>query len=173
MKISVEELLESWYRRLRNSQFAHYESAKSFARIHYWLGIPSVLLSTLIGTSIFATLGESVETNLRLAAGLVSVLAAGLTSLQTFLKLSEKSEKHRSAAARYGSLRREIEELLSLQSLNESSAASLREAIDRLAEESPSIPNRDWSKAQKKLASNRSSFLVNKEIHKQDENRTE
>ncbi|MEO0333040.1 MAG: SLATT domain-containing protein [Bacteroidota bacterium] len=160
MKTSTEQLLENWYRRLREAQFAHYESAKVFDRMHYWLGIPSIFLSALIGTSIFATLGESVEVKFQLIAGLISIFAAALTGLQTFLKFFERAEKHRITAARYGSLRREIEELSSLEpSLSESLVSSLRKSSDRLAEESPHIPAKVWSKSQNKLKGNSSTFL--------------
>lgn len=156
----MESLLENWYRRMREAQFSHYEAARSFDRMHYLLGVPSVVLSTLIGTSIFATLGESINSNLRLLTGLTSVLVAALTALQTFLKFSEKSEKHRLVAARYGSLRREVEQLLTQkESLTKELVTPLREAIDRLSEESPSIPTRAWSKTKKKLSSNHSIFL--------------
>ncbi len=85
--------------------------------------------------------------------GLVSVLAATLTGLQTFLKFSERAEKHRTVAARYGALRREIEELMSLEEkLTKELITPLRKAIDRLAEEAPNVPTRVWSKTQKSLA---------------------
>ncbi len=35
MKTSIEGLLENWYRRLRESQFSHYESAIVFDRMNY------------------------------------------------------------------------------------------------------------------------------------------
>jgi hypothetical protein len=159
---AVEELLNNWYRRLRESQFSHYESAKAFDRMNYWLGIPSVILSTLVGTSIFATLGEADESigkGAKLMVGLVSVVAATLAGLQTFLKFSERAEKHRAVAARYGALRREIEEMRLLEeSLSRESITPVRESIDRLAEEAPNVPTRVWVKTQKLLSSSKSSF---------------
>ncbi|MBD2023793.1 SLATT domain-containing protein [Leptolyngbya sp. FACHB-711] len=159
MSTSTEELLEAWYRRLRESQFSHYEAAKAFERMNYWLGIPSVMLSTVLGTSIFATIGESVNTNVQILFGLVSVVAAVLTGLQTFLRFSERSEKHRAIAARYGSLRREIEELSAVgENFTREMITPLRESIDRLAEEAPNVPERIWMKTQKALGDNNASF---------------
>lgn len=157
---STDQLLKNWYRRLRESQFSHYEAAKAFDRMNYWLGVPSIISSTIIGTSIFATLDESIDATVKLLAGLVSVLAATLTGLQTFLKFSERAEKHRAVAARYGALRREIEELRSLEgNITRELITPLRESIDRLAEESPNIPTRIWKHTLKILEGNSSSFF--------------
>jgi hypothetical protein len=59
MPDTKEELLRDWFRRLRESQFAHYESGKSYEHYNYRLGIPVVVLSTIVGTSVFASLGKS------------------------------------------------------------------------------------------------------------------
>jgi hypothetical protein len=160
MATSSEELLKSWYHRLRESQFSHYEAAKAFERMNYWLGIPSVILSTIVGTSIFATVGESVDTKVQIIVGLVSVTAAALAGLQTFLRFSERAEKHRAVAARYGALRREIEELLSVgESITRENMTPIRQSIDRLAEEAPNVPSIIWKKTQKALTSNNTRFL--------------
>ncbi|HYW20003.1 MAG TPA: SLATT domain-containing protein [Nodularia sp. (in: cyanobacteria)] len=160
MATSPEELLISWYQRLRESQFSHYEAAKTFERINYWLGIPSVILSTIVGTSIFATIGESVDTKAQIMVGLVSVVAAALAGLQTFLRFSERAEKHRAVAARYGALRREIEEFLSVgESITRESLTPVRQSIDRLAEEAPNVPSKIWTKTQKALISDTARFL--------------
>ena len=160
MDTSSRELLEIWYRRLRESQFCHYESAKALERMNCWLGIPSVILSTVIGTSIFATLNESVNIRVQILLGLVSVVAAVLTGLQTFLRFSERSEKHRAVAARYGALRREIEEItLGEDRIPRELIAPLRESMDRLAEEAPNVSEGVWKKTKRILAKNSTSFL--------------
>ena len=146
MELSKDELLGDWYRRIRYAQFAHYESAKLFDRINYWLGIPVVVLSTLVGTSVFANIGRLADPRLQILIGLVSVAAATLASLQTFFRFAEKAEKHRTAAAKYGALRREVEETLALQTHTApETIVALRQRIDRLAEEAPQIPPRIWA----------------------------
>ena len=107
---STEELLQDWYRRARENQFAHYEAIKPLSSGNYKLGIPVAILSGLVGTSIFATLEtDQADISLRIVFGIISILAAVLASLQTFLRLSERAEKHRAVAVRYGALRRELE----------------------------------------------------------------
>lgn len=153
MNLSPEELLQDWYLRLRFAQYSHYEAAKSFDRMNYWLGVPVVIFSTFVGTSVFANIGEKVSNdNLKILLGLVSVLAATLSGIQTFLRFSERAEKHRVAAAKYGALRRQIEEILcSTDAVTRDIIAALRQEIDRLAEETPHIPERIWARRQEVL----------------------
>lgn len=160
MAASTEELLEDWYRRLRYAQYAHYEAAKAFDCMNYWLGIPVVVLSTFVGTSVFASLGKLVDATVQISIGLISVLAATLASLQTFLRFSERAEKHRVAASKYGALRREIEELLATGGpIPPEAITPLRLGIDRLAEDAPHVPNRIWSKRQTVLEEDRANLV--------------
>jgi hypothetical protein len=146
-------LLEKWLKRLRESQFAHYEAAKSLSQSNYTLGIPAVILSTLVGTSIFASLGETPTSSVQIAVGIISVLAATLSAVQTFLGLSERASKHRAVAARYGSTRRRIEQMLALsaESITPEEINALRLEIDGIAEEAPNVSDKVWSRIEKKL----------------------
>lgn len=139
---SPTSLAERWLKRLRESQFAHYEAAERLSRANTRLGIPVVIFSAMVGTSIFASLGSSNElpTALRIAAGLISISAAVLASLQTFLKFSERAEKHRAIAARYGAIRRQIEQILAFEEINSDVLKNIRSQIDTLGEEAPEIP---------------------------------
>ena len=77
------------------------------------LGIPVVILTTIVGTTVFSSIASS-STNsiiLLVVAGLLSVVAAVFSSLNTFLNYGELAERHRNASVKYGNLRREIEEL--------------------------------------------------------------
>jgi hypothetical protein len=148
-----KELLEKWLKRLRESQFAHYEAAKSLSQSNYTLGIPAVILSTLVGTSIFASLGETPISSVQILVGITSVLAATLSAVQTFLGLSERASKHRAVAARYGSTRRRIEQLLALsaESITPEEISALRLEIDGIAEEAPNVSDKVWNRIEQKL----------------------
>ena len=129
------------------TQRAHYLSADHFERRKYWLGIPAVVLATVVGTSVFATLSEKPDVSVQIAIGLASVAAAVLTSLQTFMGYPERAEKHRLAGARYGSLGREIETLRTLDSVTRDDMDRLRVRLDTLATESPNTPQSIYKKA--------------------------
>ena len=144
----TKQVLDEWYLRVCVTQRAHYLSADHFSKKKYWLGIPAVVLATLVGTSVFATLSKQPEPWVQIALGLASVAAALLTSLQTFLGYSERAEKHRLAGAKYGALGRELEELLAnAESLAPEQTKRVRERLDVLAMESPNNPQPIYYKA--------------------------
>lgn len=143
-----QELLQEWYRRVSVTQAAHYYSAGDFGARKYFLGVPTVVLTTLVGTSVFATLQEQPGYWVQVLVGLASVTAALLSGLQTFLGDAERSEKHRTAAAQYGALGRELECYLSKKDeIPEEQLSSLRDSLNRLAIESPNIPIKTYRKA--------------------------
>ena len=115
------------------------------------LGIPVVVLTTFVGTSVFATLQDEVDTSLKIFVGVVSVTAAVLASLQTFLRFGERAEKHRVAGESWASLRREIDEMLALHPTYlaargdpKSYLDDLRKRMNEIGSVSPALPNREW-----------------------------
>lgn len=142
----VQGLLIDWYCRAKFSQYAHYESAKLYERLNYSLGFPVIILSAFVGTSVFVSLGKSVNPVVQIAIGLVSVSTAALASLQTFLRFSEKAEASRIAGARYGALRREIQEILVFDTFNKKDVSNIRGKIDELATDVPHLPSFIWSR---------------------------
>jgi hypothetical protein len=145
---TLQEVLTDWYQRVTVTQSAHYLSADAFSRKSYWLGIPVIVLSTIVGTSVFATLAKGPGPKLQIAVGLASVLAAVLASLQTFLGYSARAEKHRVAGAKYGAVGRELEVLRSSdRSVSEDAIAELRKRLDALALESPNNPISTYRRA--------------------------
>jgi hypothetical protein len=90
--------------------------------------------------------------SVRVATGIASVLAAILAGLQTFLRYSERAERHRVGAGKYGVLRREMEQKLAFPLPNtvelENYVNALRTAWDSLSEESPPVPQKIWNSAE-------------------------
>lgn len=153
----AEAIIAVWYRRARESQFAHYKAADRCTRLSRRLGVPSVLLCAAAGTTLFATLeNDGSAPSLRLVVGLVTLLAGALTGLQTFLGLPELANKHRSAAASYGAIRREIEQWQSLppttRSAVKSAMESIRNRLDDVALSVPDVPERAWKDAQRDIS---------------------
>jgi hypothetical protein len=87
----------------------HYAASDAATRWNVVLGIPVVIVSAVVSTSIFASINGSPGNGWKIGAGLVSLAAAALSALQTFFKFPETGERHRLAAARYGHVRREAE----------------------------------------------------------------
>ena len=143
---TVLELLRDWRARAANTASEHYRHATRLARLNIRFGIPVVVLTTFVGTSVFATLQSDVHVSLRIGLGLVSVLAAVLASLQTFLRFGERAEKHRASAELWAALRREIDEMLALHPTYLASRGDpkqylddLRRRMDEIAQQSPEL----------------------------------
>jgi hypothetical protein len=153
--VRAEQTLSKWERRARESQFSHNESAKAFENAGYWLGIPVVVLSSTVGTTVFATLQKQVSFGVQLGVGAISVLAAILAGLQTFLRFPERAEKHKTVAADYGTVRRQIEEILALSHASRGSSKEclelVRKKLDALAEVAPNVPTRIWNRTIREL----------------------
>jgi hypothetical protein len=129
----VVDLLRNWGARAGKSADAHYELASRLSLANIRFGVPVVVLTTFVGTSVFATLGrDDVDLWLRIGVGMISVLAAVLASLQTFLRFGERAEQHRNAAEQWASVRREIDQMLALHPKYESSRGDPQPPLDDL-----------------------------------------
>ncbi|SDA23411.1 hypothetical protein SAMN05216315_12057 [Nitrosospira sp. Nsp18] len=76
---------------------SHFNASDRWTTYHYWLGVPSVVLSALAGTAFLRDYGN--------IAGIMSVIVGILTSLMTFLKPSERASIHKGSGGQYLALR--------------------------------------------------------------------
>lgn len=130
-------------------------AAKRYDRLGRSLGLLVVILSTIVGTSIFKALDGSQTANVRILFGVLSVGAAGLAGVQTFLSFPALAEEHRASAIRYGTLRRQVE---LLRAFGEQGALEMQEGLSRISKEwtevdeiAPSIPQGILRKAPNRL----------------------
>jgi len=112
---TLDDLVLTWLKRCRESQFAHYEVAAKYSTYHMWLGIPTIAVAAVVSCSVFAVMQETGSDLMKYLATGLSLLSVLLTSLQTFLKFSETSSMHNSTGAEYASIRRELEVLNATQ----------------------------------------------------------
>ena len=138
----VEELLKNWHSRVYAAQTAYYEVAERFRRRNYQMGIPVVIVSSLVGTAVFADVGN------KWLVGSVSILAAVLASLQTFLKFGENATLHGAAADWFAAIRRDIEEILALppesRGKPKTCLDSIRGEMNKAGQKSPELSERLW-----------------------------
>jgi hypothetical protein len=150
--LAVLKLLEDWDKRAAASSEVHYALAGRLAGRNIQLGVPVVVLTTIIGTSVFATLQEEVTTSWRIAVGVISVVAAVLASVQTFLRFAERAEQHRAAAENWAAIRREIAqkralhpEYIATRGDPQKYLDGLRKRIDQVSAQSPEMGEKAWS----------------------------
>lgn len=139
---------------------AHYVAWERANNKQNWLGIPVVVCTAIVGSSIFATINSNPSVGWKVTAGLISLLAAVLSALQTSFKYSEISDSHKSAGASYAAMRRQLD-LFQLQYSNNSAERQsalgkldkLVRDLNELAKKTPSIPDELYYAAVKQLES--------------------
>ena len=141
----IESLAADWFRRARESQRAHYECGAWYNRLNRLLGIPTIVLSAGVGTAVFATLDKGASGSLKVILGLLSVTAAVLSSLQTFMAFGDLGTRHKAAGARYGAIRRSLELLKVNPPTGEHEVSQellrIKREMDELAESAPHVPS--------------------------------
>lgn len=149
------ELIEEWHAGIRINVLAHYECSKLFDRYHRALGYPTVILSALAGTAFCSSLMDSKVWWARGITVLLSLAVTVFASLQTFLRYSERAEKHKSAATEFGKLRRELEQIIALIPTGGAVSAremeSVRAKWGELSTHAPAIPNHVYTRMFQKV----------------------
>jgi len=148
-----QDLLKTWLTGLRIRHSAHYQAAVRCERGARLMGVPAVIISTAVGTSIFAGMVDSMTW--KIMSGLLSFAAAVLASVQTVLKFPELAAQHKAAAQKYGRLRRKVEVLLTAANLDEKETAKalneIRDEWNTIDEQSPNISQSVYDKAEKEI----------------------
>jgi conflict system pore-forming effector with SLATT domain len=147
--MTPDGLIDQWRRGLRISHRAHYEAAKHYEHLHWWLSLPTVIISASLGTTVFASLQNANTTWVKTAMAILSVATVALTSLQGALRFAERSERHKAAAVQLGEIRRALEEQLVFTHRDEPTFAELRKKWDAADRQAPTIPSRIYNSAAK------------------------
>jgi hypothetical protein len=144
----ITELLQDWHLRVYAAQAAHYAAADQFRLLNYLVGLPAIVFSSIVGTAIFAGLDHDKTQTVLVAS--ISIAAAVLSGLQTFLRFPERASQHATAADWYSAIRRDIEETLHLPVENRGNAKQcldqLRKEMNRVTQDAPELRGRLWKK---------------------------
>ena len=139
------QVLDDWYVRASAAQYGHQAKSDLSRRRSLLIGIPLVILSTLVGTTVFAAASNHAPTTTsKVLVGSVSILAAVLAGVQTLLSYSQLAEKHRIAAFRYANLRRDI--ALTIVRKDSGEVEKIRREMDKIGADAPLIGEPTWSR---------------------------
>ena len=146
----VVTLLRNWQQRSNVAEHAYYAKAERLRVWNYLLGIPVVIVTGVVGTAVFASLGRSttVSPSAKVIIGAVTILAAVLAGIQTFTKLGEAAQQNGIAGDWYASIRRDIDQALSLPtSLRDPPkdvVDGVRKEMNKASQKSPELGERWW-----------------------------
>lgn len=150
-------MLMNWRQRTAAASEAHYKLATGLRRKNLALGVPVVIFSSVVGTSLFTTLADPeavISPMFKIATGSISIVAAILAALQNFLRFGERAERHVVAADWYAAVRRDIEQTLALspeqRGKPEERFNHIRKEMSKIGQQSPEIGDRMWEVMAKK-----------------------
>lgn len=138
------ELLRGWLLHAHKGRDRHDLAARRCDQQRYSLGIPATIASAIVGTGTFAALQKSPDRAVQIIIGVLAIVAAILASVQAFLDLGARAERHRIAGVKYKAVIRRLEQLgigaISGLGLDAPVLTELRQSLDALEEEMPVVP---------------------------------
>jgi hypothetical protein len=147
---SLETLVAEWADKANCYRWMHDKSSGKFGTSNLWFTFPVIIFSTVTGTASFGINGllpdeGNYSKYAGAAIGIVSLLTALIQTISNTLRYAQQSEAHRVAAISWGKFQRFISIELSLHPDERMDAMNFlkmgRIELDRLIEQSPSIPN--------------------------------
>jgi hypothetical protein len=103
-----ECVIDAWMPRVAVKQTIHEQQAKKTLQWHYWVGVPTVIVTAIVGASWFSDAARS-SGGVTAALGIGGTLAAALTGIQTFFQFAGTAERNRLTAVRCSALLRDLE----------------------------------------------------------------
>jgi hypothetical protein len=157
MRSEADVLLYKWERRVMLAIFSHARSADRCAAWDIRLGSSSVVLTAIVGTSVFATLQADPGTATRVGVGVLTVAAVATSAVHVFAGLVDRKVVYERASRRYAAIRRRIEiTRVQLSTTGESPAVweeveAIKEEMDSAAASSPNAAGRLWDQVKRQM----------------------
>ncbi|MEU4848275.1 SLATT domain-containing protein [Streptomyces gilvosporeus] len=148
------EILERWARGLQMLHVAHNIASERFDHWNRITGITTAMLSAVVGTTLFASLSASGLTGVRVVAGASSLLTAALSAGQLVWNYPELASRHRAAAVRYATLRRQVElRLANRDQVTETDVDVTSSEWEEIEQSAPQLPIGVRRRARKEITS--------------------
>jgi hypothetical protein len=146
----LETLVAEWADKASCYRWMHEKTESKFSSYNMYFTIPVIVFSTLTGTANFGVDSllpdPSYGKYASAVIGGVSLLTGIISTIANFLRYAQESEANRVAAISWGKFQRLISIELSLHPNERMDAMSFlkmgRVELDRLVEQSPSIPDK-------------------------------
>jgi len=147
----IANLIRQRYEEVYRNEQARYQCAKEYRRFHYWLGVPTVIITAAISSSLFYLLESNAAQYQKLILASISAIAAVLVSVQTFLEPSKLAEKNVDCGRGLYGLRMKLENFVAkLDSVGDEEAEQFLDQtsteMEKISVGVPEIPTRIWKK---------------------------
>jgi divalent metal cation (Fe/Co/Zn/Cd) transporter len=150
-------LLLKWERRTMLAVFSHARSANRCASWDIRLGAASVILTAIVGTSVFATLQIDPGNAVRVGVGVLTVAAAVSSAVHVFAGLTDRKATYEQASRRHAAIRRRIEVVRARLATTEQSSSiwdeveGIKKEMDSAAASSPNAAGRVWEQVKRQM----------------------
>ena len=142
-----EKILKKWAEVSSSYRYLHDRSYTLYNSRNLYFALPVIILSTITGTANFAqsSFPDSIKPYAPSFIGTLNLAAGLITTIAQFLRVSELLESHKVASLAFGKLSRNIAVELSLPVSERTTTgtaflSTCRVELDKLIEQSPSIP---------------------------------
>lgn len=137
----------------------HFNASGRWETYNLWLGIPTAILTAIASVSAFNEYPNF--------AGYLALIASALTAVLTFLKPSERSQKHQTVGNQYLALRNKTRLFRTLSADNSEKAVSTLKEFSELRDELNQTPlktiREDYEVAKKDIDEGRAKYQVDGE----------
>jgi len=144
----------------------HHCAANGWTNRHLWLGIPTVIISAVVGAATLSQYAKEYP-GVAILAGFLSIAVTVLSGITTFLNPNDRQSGHFTAANAYDKLNNDSRLFWSIECWQENSdevlTSKLRELIDRKSElnsSSPQIPPWAYAQAKKGIDAGEADFKI-------------
>jgi len=143
----------------------HFVTADFWQMFHYILGVPIVLLSAIVGASIFSQFDKD-----KTITGVLTLIVTGLSALMTFFNPNDKASSHKNCGNNYDALSNKVRVFRTIDCWREKSEDILTEKIkyfleqkDRLNQDAPQTPWFAYPIAKRGIDKGEANFAVDSE----------
>jgi hypothetical protein len=171
-KEEEERILKEWADKGQCYELMHARCHEIYRRKNTWFVIPVIIISTLTGTANFAQdkIAEDKRDIFVMTVGSLNIIAAIVTTISQYLKISELNESYRAGSLSWGKFYRNIKTELAKHPVDRMHPSNMlkhyKEEYDRLIEIYPPIPPNIITEFNQKLTSLQTSVagLIKPEI---------
>lgn len=151
----LDSVAWKWQVRTRVVEKAHFTRCVRFRKCHVALGCVTIVCTSLLGVLANFHLSDTwVNANMTVFTTFLTVIAPVLTGLVSFLRFDEKSTLHHNAAARFASMKRKLQLMMSECSSGCDRNQAIRELRDicekwdALTLQAPALYANEWNMAE-------------------------
>ena len=166
-----EKLVRYWQEECRLYAWMYEQNATYYSRLNRTLGIASIALSAITGTTLFnqsASDTDATSSNILIGLGVSSLASTILSGLKELLDLNSLITQNTNAARENSSIVMDIDEQMNIDRADRIDGRefmkSIKDRKNALIQNGPIIPSRQWKQVHRKIQSKEQLGFLNREV---------